>query len=400
MRPSLLPTCLVLLASPAFAGNAGSREYSRAMEAHEEEDYQSAIDHWQRALEAGYRRGATSYNIACAYSQLGDAGSAFEWLDKASQAGFDLAGYLDHDDDFDNIRDLPRFRDLLRKSREARVQRRRGRASGVAEKFHELESRKSSRPGNWDRSGRELLDVGQYDLAAKAFTREAELSDSKGSAFYNAACAYSLAGNKGPALDALQRAVEEGYDGPEHMERDADLDNIRGEPRYKDLHALAEDLSMPSGWGGRSIGVNRAMWRAAAEHFSKLTQKYPRMGRIYFSLGYAQLYARDEEAAARSFEKTAQMGYRPGASLYNLACAQARMGQKDKAIDTLKRALSAGFSNYGQLRGDGDLDNLHGDPRFRALVRGVRGRDENRFMGGFHFRWHDEGDDDDEDDDD
>ncbi|HEX9576674.1 MAG TPA: tetratricopeptide repeat protein [Myxococcales bacterium] len=399
MRPSLLPTCLVLLACPAFAGNAGSREYSRAMEAHHDDDFKSAIEHWQRALDAGYRPGATSYNIACAYSQLGDAASAFEWLDKASEAGFDVAGYIDHDDDFDNIRDLPRFREFLRKSREARVQRRSGRASGVAARFHELESRKSSRPGSWDRSGHELLEVGKYDLAAKAFTREAELADSKGSAWYNAACAYSLAGNKGPALDALQRAIEEGYDGPEHMERDGDLDNIRSEPRYKDLRALAEDLAMPGGWGGRSTGVNRAMWRAAAEHFSRLAQKYPRMGRIYFSLGFAQLYAGDEEAAARSFEKTAQMGYRPGASLYNLACAQARMGQKDKAIETLKKALDAGFSNYGLLRGDGDLDNLHGDPRFRELVRGVRGRDDGHFKHGFHFRSHDE-DDEDEDDDD
>ena len=125
-------------------------------------------------------------------------------------------------------------------------------------------------------------------------------------------------------------------------------------------------------------------------------QKYPKMARIHFSLGYAQLYAGDEESAARSFEKTAQMGYRPGTSLYNLACAQARMGQKDKALDSLKKSLDAGFSNYGQLRNDSDLDNLHGDPRFRELVRSVRKHEGGTFMRGFHI-WSNDDDEDDED---
>src|SRR5205085_6552540 len=101
----------------------GNREYSRAMQAHPDEDFESAIQHWKKALDAGYRPGASSYNIPCAYAQLGDANGAFEWLDKATAAGFDVYGYLDHDDDFDNIRDQPRFRDYRRKAREARVQR-------------------------------------------------------------------------------------------------------------------------------------------------------------------------------------------------------------------------------------------------------------------------------------
>ena len=47
---------------------------------------------------------------------------------------------------------------------------------------------------------------------------------------------------------------------------------------------------MPGGWGTDRRGVNRAMWRAAVDHFARLAQKYPKMGRIQFSLGYAQLH--------------------------------------------------------------------------------------------------------------
>ena len=76
------------------------------------------------------------------------------------------------------------------------------------------------------------------------------------------------------------------------------------------------------------------------------------------------------------------------------------MGQKDKAIDTLKKALDAGFSNYGQLRSDGDLDNLHGDRRFRELVRSARGREgrDGMFMRGFHIWNSHDGDEEDDDD--
>lgn len=371
---------------------SGSREYERGMEAHQDEDFQAAADHWRRAYDAGYRRGPTAYNLACAYSQLGQTDDAFSWLQKSVDAGFDVQGYLDSDDDLDNLRDLPRFRELRRKAREERSQRRSGRASRAAERLHELESRKSDDPGRFDGVGRELLEDGRYADAARAFQREAELSQgSKSTPLYNAACALSLGGDKRGALDALQRAIEEGYDDPEHMERDGDLDNVRGEARYKELHALAEDLSMPGGmWGGQR-GASKAMWRAAADHFSKLASAHPKMGRVFFSLGSAQLYAGDYDASAKSFEKSAQLGHRPGASLYNQACAQARAGQKDRAFESLRKAMDAGFVDADHFRRDDDLASLRGDPRFRDLIKSARDREERdghaHFGGGRNFRF-------------
>lgn len=52
---------------------------------------------------------------------------------------------------------------------------------------------------------------------------------------YNLACSLSNLGKAQEALDALEMASLLGYNDIEHLEKDPDLDNIRNEPRYKQL---------------------------------------------------------------------------------------------------------------------------------------------------------------------
>jgi len=56
------------------------------------------------------------------------------------------------------------------------------------------------------------------------------------------------------------------------------------------------------------------------------------------------------------------------ALLYNLACAEARLGEIDPALEHLATAL-AGRPDLADLaRGDDDLAPLREDPRFAAIV--------------------------------
>ncbi len=53
---------------------------------------------------------------------------------------------------------------------------------------------------------------------------------------------------------------------------------------------------------------------------------------------------------------------------YNLACARARLGLEDKALDALERAIGSGYRDADHAAADPDLESLRGSERFTALL--------------------------------
>src|SRR5262249_57516557 len=94
-------------------------------------------------------------------------------------------------------------------------------------------------------SGREVVGGDGYDEGGEALSGAAAREDNPAKSLYNAACARSLQGDKTAALDLLQKAVEAGFAAPKHIDDDDDLDNIRNEPRFKQIRALAQELDVP-----------------------------------------------------------------------------------------------------------------------------------------------------------
>ncbi|HEX4007085.1 MAG TPA: protein kinase [Acidobacteriaceae bacterium] len=55
-------------------------------------------------------------------------------------------------------------------------------------------------------------------------------------------------------------------------------------------------------------------------------------------------------------------------TLYNAACTYGVLGRKTEALETVKKALGAGYGNLDWMAKDPDLDCLHDEPEFRKLV--------------------------------
>jgi tetratricopeptide (TPR) repeat protein len=53
---------------------------------------------------------------------------------------------------------------------------------------------------------------------------------------------------------------------------------------------------------------------------------------------------------------------------YNLSCSLALTGEVDAAIEELQVAAELGYRDWRHIRRDPDLANLHGDPRFDAII--------------------------------
>lgn len=363
-----------LLLSTSREARSGREWYARGMDRHESRRYDAAIEAFQKAIELGYREEAASYNIACGYALKGDAERAFEWLEKALAAGFDLEEYLEEDDDLDGLKGDPRFAALRERLGTAPAEPSDGDAAGRTKalaRFDRLaaESPRTRHGHDYYEVGRALLAAREYDRAAEAFQASAGRGYRPASSLYNTACSYSLKGDKGAALDFLSRALEAGFDDPEHIDRDDDLDAIRGEPRFRELRQAAEELELPGAvdrWWGRFVGESFGPdWHEHARRYRSYARRHPQSGRAFFNLGYASLQLEEPERARDAFKKALELGYRKSTTMYNLACAHARLREKDAAFDWLFKAIAAGFDSKGHLTFDRDLASLRGDPRFR-----------------------------------
>ncbi|HEY6099675.1 MAG TPA: M56 family metallopeptidase, partial [Anaeromyxobacter sp.] len=358
-----------------LAGNGRHRSggdwYSRGMDLHHDGRYAEAREAFEHAIAEGHREDAATYNIACGYALEGDRERAFEWLHRAAEAGFPLSRYLASDDDLDSLHSDPRFAALRRELNEKPSPHEMAERRSAVRRLEALAADSKSTGKEYYESGRQLLKAGDYPASAKAFHRAAELGHRPGTSFYNEACALSLAGEKVPALDALQRAIENGFDSPDMFRKDDDLDAVRGEARFGKLQALADELEMPVVSIGRKIfrSDERRAWREAADRAREVAGRHPELGRVWFALGYAEIRADRPEAAAEAFQKALDKGYRKPTTLYNLACSYAKLKQNDRAFDFLFRAIDAGFDENFTLRHDDDLDNLRGDARYRKALK-------------------------------
>ena len=74
-----------------------------------------------------------------------------------------------------------------------------------------------------------------YKKAVHYFEIAARINSKDQLTLYNLACAYSLDKNLPKALEVLDRSVDAGFDDADHLEKDRDLDPIRGEPKYREI---------------------------------------------------------------------------------------------------------------------------------------------------------------------
>jgi len=78
-------------------------------------DTQRAKDWTERAYDAGREEPMVLYNVACTYALLGESERAMELLEKAVDLGWGDRAWLETDSDLDSLRDIARFKFLLKR---------------------------------------------------------------------------------------------------------------------------------------------------------------------------------------------------------------------------------------------------------------------------------------------
>lgn len=84
------------------------------------------------------------------------------------------------------------------------------------------------------------------------------------------------------------------------------------------------------------------------------------------------MQSKDWKRAAESFSKLAEANPADPSHAYNLACCLALIGEEDRALDALEKAVENGFRNARHTAEDPDLVGLHDRPEFERLLAAMR----------------------------
>lgn len=117
----------------------------------------------------------------------------------------------------------------------------------------------------------------------------------------------------------------------------------------------------------------REDWDRAVQAYEAALKKGIDNHLLHFRLGYSlHMRKRYEEALAHHLIAT-RIDIKPLRidALYNVTCANARLGRKEEALKSLAKAIEAGFVDLPQVEKDSDLDSLRSDPAFRKLIESI-----------------------------
>ncbi|HEX5130957.1 MAG TPA: M56 family metallopeptidase [Candidatus Krumholzibacteria bacterium] len=81
-------------------------------------DAKSSTASFTKALDMGYQKPTTMYNLACTSAQTGDLDAAFKWLESAENEGFEMWSRARHDEDLDPLHGDPRYSEARKRWRE------------------------------------------------------------------------------------------------------------------------------------------------------------------------------------------------------------------------------------------------------------------------------------------
>lgn len=251
----------------------------------------------------------------------------------------------------------------LRKSARASMQERDTGAAIAA--LEELSTLAPSDGSTWHFLSYARIAAGDYDNAIVALDRQQALGHREDVAEYNRACVLALRGQTVPAIAALSRAVDCGFDDYELARKDPDLASLRTEPA---LEPVMERLVRPARLlKEMEIAREFGEWARVIEVCEDLTNEGSEKRRRWLRTEKALALAETGETDSAADELIAAMvdGFPAGEGLYRLARVQAMAGDESRALGYLVAAVEAGFDDLERAGADQRLAGLADDATVR-----------------------------------
>lgn len=116
------------------------------------------------------------------------------------------------------------------------------------------------------------------------------------------------------------------------------------------------------------LGEGLHHYDEATVSFTNAISLDPGRSEFYNGRGIAWMGLSSLEAALEDFETAAEVDPQDASARYNRACAQARLGQRDDALESLRQSFELDIRLQEVAKSDLDLVSLRSETRFDALV--------------------------------
>ena len=188
----------------------------------------------------------------------------------------------------------------------------------------------------------------QFDGAEEEFQKAIELNPCLFEAYYYYARTQFHRGDMQAAAELFKKAAE--VDPTDYQSRCLRAQILRGENRGEEAIAEAKDAI--------NVIENHVKWN-------------PDDARAYHLGAGSLVILGDVERAKRWLHRAIEIAPEDSVVLYNVACNRATLGETDKALEALERAVEHGAVSAAWMRNDEDLANLRDTPEFAKLLQRV-----------------------------
>jgi hypothetical protein len=138
------------------------------------------------------------------------------------------------------------------------------------------------------------------------------------------------------------------------------------------LPLLSPAAAAPASSSGRATAAPQTLAPPAAAPAAADTAQVSRSLSDLTRLFTLQMRAGQPEAARSTAERYLERAPDDAAMTYNLACAEARLGEQEAALGHLAMALAGGFADLQLMRDDPDLASLRSRAAFDSLLAATR----------------------------
>ena len=105
------------------------------------------------------------------------------------------------------------------------------------------------------------------------------------------------------------------------------------------------------------------------ELYPHYISKHPDDSRAHIFYASSLAEADKPEEAKLEVNKALELSPNDTLMLYNVACLQSRLGDNNKSLEYLKKAIANGYANYDWLKRDPDLNNIRSEPEYIELMK-------------------------------